>query len=879
MKLRPLVGVALSFASGILAADFLDMGLLFAVLITVVLSIISLCLLVFSRREFVLSILLLTFLTGAIYQQYSSFSLPPDNISHFIKNGKIPVRLRGIVLTDPITRHLPPPSVPSTLLQNERTTFLMKVETIGNTPKTRSHEYNREEEISQKHTDNLLQRRWNKISGTVKVDVYRKVEGYRRAGGSPRKQKEENFTTTDQFLPYFVKYGDRIELTGYMSKPSASRNPDQFDYKAYLERQRPHIDVITRLTSEKNIKILSKKHGNCFFAFVYGLKRKLTTIISMHVEKKSVPLVTSILLGDREKVEHDLMDGFMETGTIHFLAISGFHVGILVISLHWILRLLRMNKKHLAVIIITFTFMYAAITGMNTPILRASIMVATFYGAYVFHRRWDLPNSIAAAVLIILIINPSDLFNAGFQLSVLAMLGIICISWRIEKRLWKAVHFVEKLQTNDERSTVWLIFKKYFRKTFCASAAAWLAVTPVIACHFHIVTPLALLLNIVILPLIWCILVGGFLLLLMAFTVPVFAPFFAWIVSYSETALRNIILLFSTNINMFFYTPGAAWTWILIYYAVAALFVFRKSFRIKFEHMVIAALFFLNIFIFSGFFTKKNNFLKMTCFDVKHGTAIFLQFPNGKNMLFDSGTWSNYDVGERVIAPFLWKRRVETIDTIVISHEHGDHCNGIPSLFERFTVGNVFVNKYLLQSGRKNELLKLIRKENADIGLLADGLKITGYEPAIITVLNPPDKDTMRNNDHVISGLTTNDTSSVLLIEYLGYKIILCADVGRSGIQLLLSSMDNLPENTSESFVAHILQVPHHGGFIENTADLIRRVRPEYAIISGKRGTVSSSTIKDYEKFGVKVLLTYKDGAVSFTIGQKGIGVSKFIND
>ena len=90
-----------------------------------------------------------------------------------------------------------------------------------------------------------------------------------------------------------------------------------------------------------------------------------------------------------------------------------------------------------------------------------------------------------------------------------------------------------------------------------------------------------------------------------------------------------------------------------------------------------------------------------------------MEFPNGKNMLFDTGTKSNYDVGEFVVAPFLRQKGIKKIDTIVISHEHDDHCNGIPSIIERFKVGNVFVNKFFLQSGSKVELLKLLyRKEN-----------------------------------------------------------------------------------------------------------------------------------------------------------------------
>ncbi len=875
MKSRPLVGVMLSFVLGILAVDVLDIGLFFTFLIAIALSIISLCFLLFHRREYVISILLLTFLTGTVYHQYRYSSRPPNNLSHYIKADKLPVRLRGVVSTDPIIRDLASPSFSAPELKKEVATFIMRVEAIGTTSKTRTHGNGQEEKVYYKRQEGAQQLNWRRIGGTVKVNVY----PYPNEKTYSIKQKEGNFITRNQILENVVRYGDRIEFIAYLSKPAAPHNPDQFDYKAYIQRQRPQIDVIASLTGTKSIQLLSSKHGNYFFAFIYSLKRKLTRTISRYVAEESVPLVCSILLGEREKVESSLKDGFIKTGTIHFLAISGFHVGILVISLHCFLRFLGLKTRHLAIVIIVFTFVYASITGMKTPILRASIMVATFYGAHLFCRRWDLTNSITAAVFIILIINPSDLFNPGFQLSVLAMLGIVYISWRIENRLWNSALLIEKLQANDERSGIWFHVKKYSRKTFCTSLAAWFAVMPLIAYHFNIVTPLALLLNIIVLPLIWCILVGGFLLLFMGFTSPVLVPMFAWIVSYSEILLRSIILILSSNSHMFFYTAGASCVWVFIYYVVAMLFILRKSFRLKFERLVIGTLMLLNVYIFSDLFVVRNDSLELTCFDVKHGTAIFIQFPNGKNMLFDSGTWSNYDVGELVVSPFLWKRNVKTIDTMVISHEHDDHCNGISSLIERFAVGDVFINKFLLQSGKKNELLKLITKENINIGILAEGLEITGFEPAKITVLNPPDKDTMMRDDHVPHRLTTNDTSNVLLIEYLGHKIVLSADVGEYGVKLLLSTINKFPKNRSEEFVADILQVPHHGGFVENTEKLIERVKPKYAVISGDRGIVSPSTIKAYERSGAEVFKTFQDGAVSFTIGKEGIAFSKFIND
>ncbi|ODS32035.1 MAG: competence protein ComA [Candidatus Scalindua rubra] len=392
---------------------------------------------------------------------------------------------------------------------------------------------------------------------------------------------------------------------------------------------------------------------------------------------------------------------------------------------------------------------------------------------------------------------------------------------------------------------------------------------PLIAYYFHIVTPLTALLNVVVFPLVWLILVGGFIVLIFGLVFPILVTPFAWLTSYSEIALENLILFFSTNFKTFFYTSTPLWIWIIFYYLIVIFFIIRERFNIKMVHTLIATLAILNIFVFSGLFDRSQDCLKLTCFDVRHGASFFIQFPNGKNMLFDTGTKSNYDVGKFVVAPFLWKEGIKEVDTIVISHEHDDHCNGIPSIIERFKVDNVFVNKFFLQSGNRVELLRLFKEEKVKTGLMADGLEIKGYEPAKIMVVNPPDKDMLRNEGFPIENLSINDSSSVLLIDYMGYRILLCADIGESGIKLLLSGKDDP--------IADVIQVPHHGGFIVNTEDLIKNVRPKYAIISATANVVSTSTIEAYQKYRVSLYKTHEDGAVTFTIDKNGIQASKFI--
>jgi len=860
MAHRPLVGIVISFAIGISTNYLVNIPFIpvFSSAIAFVIAYVLLfifysrpddaCPTGISRRAkaSIVALLILIFLTGISYHHLRFYSHAGDNISNLINTDKIPARLQGVVVSPPISKSVTSPLLNSIKYRKEVSTFLLRAVAIEST--------------SDSNVSGALQREWRDISGTIKVNIYQ------------TQQEEGTLEDRKDYLSE-INYGDKIELIGNLSTPSTSRNPGQFDYKYYLKRQNPRVEATASVVSLNNIKILSKDNGNSFYTIVYGLKRKLNTVIEKNVKAESVPLVSSILLGDREKVPKNLMDGFLKTGTIHFLAISGLHVGILVISLHCLLRFFRLNTRYLAMIIILIVFFYAAVTGMKPPILRAGIMVAMYYGAFIINRRWDLQNSIAAAAFIILLINPSDLFNVGFQLSVLAVLGIIYTSSRLENFFWKSTLLVEKLQAKEERNEIWFYFKVYCRKSFCVSLGAWIAVMPLIAYYFHIVTPLTVFLNIIVFPLVWLILVGGFIVLITGLVSPILAIPFACLVSYSGLALENLILLFSRNFQTFFHTSTPLLIWILIYYLIVILFILRERFNIKLAHMIIAALAISNIFVLSGLPGRGQDCLKLTCFDVRHGASFFIQFPNGKNMLYDSGTRGNYDVGKFVVAPFLWQNGIKKIDTVVISHKDDDHCNGIPSIIDRFSVGNVFVNKFFIQSGNKVELIRMFAEEKIKTGLLADGLEIKGYEPAKIRILNPPDKDILRNRGVFLEGISTNDSSSVLLIEYMGYRILLCGDIGEKGIEMLLSGNGISDVDVS----ADIIQVPHHGGFIMNTGDLVKSVKPEFAIINGLAKDISPSTIEDYQRHGVRLHITYENGAVAFTINREGIKVSTFL--
>ncbi|MGR3311522.1 MAG: ComEC/Rec2 family competence protein, partial [Candidatus Brocadiales bacterium] len=610
MNRHPLVGICGAFALGIL----LDYSFNIPVPLLLILTFISfLCfpILFYLRMPShfcVVSSFIFVGMTGVSYHHYYYYShYPINHMSRLATTEKTPARLQGIVVSSPIIKQLKTNYSSEAMKQMS---FLLMADMMEN----------RDE--------------WIKVSGTVRVSLYANAESL-----DLRRQESQ------------IKYGDKVELLGTISTPAPPSNPGQFDYGAYLQRQRPRVTALMMITNPFNIKVLSRGNGNTFFAFVYFIKKRFAETINKCCTPDSSSIITAMILGNRQNISADVMDTFKKTGTMHFLAISGFHVGILIIAAHTFLRLLCINRKVSAGIMILFLVLYATLTGMVPSAVRACLMASIYFGAILLSRERDWPNSIAAAVLIILIRNPSELFSVGLQLSVLGVLGIVYASNRIEGTLWKGTSLVERLQAPEERGKFEFLWR-YIRKTLCVSLGAWLAVMPLIAHYFHMVTPFAPLLNIIIFPLICILVVTGLIILIAGSIHPFLAIPFGHLIHYSNFTLEWLVSFFASKELMFFYTQGPSWLWISVYYTMGIILLWHREMRLRIAHVIILILVCGNIFFFwnafgqSYFVRMKNKDLRLTCLSVGHGSAIFLEFPNGKNLLFDAGNYAESDVGE-----------------------------------------------------------------------------------------------------------------------------------------------------------------------------------------------------------------------------------------
>ncbi|MFQ5863313.1 MAG: DNA internalization-related competence protein ComEC/Rec2 [Candidatus Brocadiales bacterium] len=806
---RPLLFIVLAFSLGI----FLDYSVQipFLLLLGLTTGVLVFCWSVLfvwrSGLFYIATCLMLAFWAGASYHHVRFHSCPADHVVNLVTEDKRLMRLRGVIVDMPVKRQVPPPPLPwqKAKINRSNTRFPLRVEEVeGDTG-------------------------WHRVGGVVLVNIY----------GTE--------------LPQY-RYGQRVEVLGNVFIPYGSRNPGQFDYRRYLQRQRTSIRVVASVENANNVRLIEEGCGNIFFRGVYGLKERLAEVIRSSALPGSVTTLAGLALGTREEIPWEVIENFKRTGTLHFLAISGLHVGILVLSIYPLLLLLGVPKRIAVLLIIVLTSLYALLTGLKPPVLRATLMVIFIFGAYLVRRQWDFGSGIAAAVMSILIWNPSDLFNVGFQLSVSGVLGIVYLSPRIESFFWGDSLLVERLQVEEEYPQLYHRLWPYLRASLCISLGAWIATSPLILYYFHRVVPLGAPLSVIIFPLIWTITVCGFVLLPVGLFSPLLASPVAYVAHGADIATKAIISIASSIPGCSFYSPAPSWPWLVGLYALAMPFMLRGVTRLRFGYIACLCLLVGNIYLYghiiAGVLSRGDSALWLTGLDVGHGSCTLIQFPNGKNILYDTGRRGWSDVGKRVIAPFLWHMGIRTIDAVVISHEDTDHYNGLPSLIERFRVRKVLVNEQLFNSPRARGLLGFLAVKDVPVEVIEKGAELEGLGGAGVRVLHPPGGT---------SRLSHNDTSSVLMIEYGGKGVLLCGDIEKRGIETLLDSGYDLR--------ADVVQAPHHGAFISNVADLYTAARPRYILVSAG----STRDLSAQRPEGGLVLQTREMGALFLKVDKTGI--------
>jgi competence protein ComEC len=271
-----------------------------------------------------------------------------------------------------------------------------------------------------------------------------------------------------------------------------------------------------------------------------------------------------------------------------------------------------------------------------------------------------------------------------------------------------------------------------------------------------------------------------------------------------------------------------------------------------------------------GLFQKD---LTLTFIDVGHGDSILLEFPKGKKMLIDGGGLyeDRFDIGKNVIAPFLWKKKIHTIDTLVLTHPDPDHLKGLNFIASNFSIGQFWESGVRTDSESYQRLVDTLsrkRIERISVNENSPSQTINGIQ---ITFLNPPERVLSHGSDQIPSLL--NNYSLVMRIQFKNISLLLPGDIEKEAEYRML--------NKGYPLDADILKIPHHGSLSSSTPYFLQRIKPSYAILSvGERNIgrlPHPEVIKRYLELGTKIYRTDKDGAITVVTDGKHIEIRPFL--
>ncbi|HEY1192100.1 MAG TPA: ComEC/Rec2 family competence protein, partial [Gemmata sp.] len=695
-------------------------------------------------------------------------------------------------------------------------------------------------------------------AGVLEVTEVDGADGWRPASGRVRLTVEGRLDD--------LHCGDAVEIVGRLSRPDGPANPGERDRRAALLDQRVTADLRVKRSADSVVRLDEGWRASPFgrLAAVRGWG---TRALARALPKDESGLATALLLGDSTALDREEWDGYVRTGVIHVLAISGQHLVILGGFLWFVLRVCGLRNRHAAVLVAAALVGYATLTGARPSAVRAAVMVCVVCGGIVLRRRVILANVFAFAWLIVVGLNPTDPFTAGCQLSFLSVFVLLwgAVRWLKPRERTPVEQLIEETRSAPEK-----LLRQALRwgwQLFAVGAILTIANAPLVLAWQNVASPVAVLIGPPLVVLTSVALVAGFLVLL-ASPLGLWAAWpFARVTEGCLGACEWLVHLADRVPGGHVYAPGPPMWWLVGFYLLIAGLVLLDGRRAR---KFLGALFVYTFFgAVVGLQPRTSDELRVTFLAVGHGGCVVIEPPDGRVLLYDTGTTAGPDAVRRVVAPYLWSRGINRIDEVFLSHADLDHFNGLLELLKRFHVARVTMTPTFpdKNSPGVGAVLGALDRHRVPRGTVAAGRRFHAGEVAL-DVLHPPPVGPDGNE---------NTRSLVLLVRHRSHTVLLTGDLEGEG-QALATARPIAP--------ADVMLAPHHGGKSANAprgspaapepGAVAAWARPKLVVSSQRAGTPTEHLRASYGAVGATVWDTPTAGAVTVRSHTTGLVAEAF---
>lgn len=660
---------------------------------------------------------------------------------------------------------------------------------------------------------------------------------------------------------FFV--GDEVLFSARLRAPRNFGNPGGFDYAQWLSFH--DLSLTGFLPDPKKICRLADDSGGwSLLRSVDVLRDRIRTVIDSQVPDPANLFVRAVILGEGKALPEAVAESFARSGTAHVIAISGLHVGIVAAASFLLFRLLLsfsetlllyLNVPKLSAFLSLFPiFFYTLIAGAGVSVQRAFSIVVTYIAALLLNRERDLFHALALAALLILGYQPAALFGASFQLSFLAVLGILVLAPRLQALAPEQDPLLKNLEP---------VWRRKGRQQLVAflsvTLAATVATAPVVAYHFSLLSLSGLAANLIIVPL------AGAAVVCLGLVGVVFVPFLpavAGFIFWMAGALSFLAIAAAE------YFAGLPWAALLVptptlveialfYLLLGALLAWKRSAWAKAVAAALAVALITATLAWNSHL-KPTGF-RATFLDVGQGDAALLQFPQGATMLIDSGGSydQRFDTGRQITGPYLLRQRIRHLDYLVLSHHHPDHFGGMKYLLKHFSIGEFWYNGDSIDDPYWQEIIALAREKQVKLRIVNVGFATRTIQGVEVSVLHPGPAcgPPARSNAQV------NNRSLVLSCSYGRIRYLFTGDIHVDVERSLAAKQGALS--------ASVLKVPHHGSLTSSSAAFVKAVHPQIAVCSAGYHNPFNlphpKTIARYREEGCTLWRTDLHGAIITT--------------
>jgi len=467
-------------------------------------------------------------------------------------------------------------------------------------------------------------------------------------------------------------YADRIEFKGFLYEPSPVRNPGAFDYRKYLSRKGIH-GMVT-LSGADKVQVISKEPGGVLLSkIVIPLRKWILGVFDQTLSGNHKALLSGFLLGETRDIPKDIYDMFRDTGTVHLLVVSGSNVWLVVGIIFALLSLLRVPKIPTTIITLICIFIFSNLVHNDPPVVRAGIMASVMLLGVLLYKDVQLINLVSFSALVILLFSPLFLFDVGFQLSFASVFAIVILVPKLSEMLAK---YVSK---SHKKLWRWIILP------CLVSLSVEIILFPILAYYFNTVPMIVVVANLFIVPLAsLSVVFSGFTL---------FSAIFSSGLASIFSASNWVFLHLTLKLNTFFATLPITKLTVaspsILTFIVYYLFIWLLLSPIaqKRKAIIFSLVIFGNVFAWKGLLTSDSHLLKLTFLDVGQGSCAVMELPDNQTFVINAGNKEgDFDSGEYVVIPFLYKNGITEIDRLILTDGSGENINSAKSVAEEVKI-------------------------------------------------------------------------------------------------------------------------------------------------------------------------------------------------